>query len=407
MDRDEFFREARNDRTGPLHGVRCIEATTAWAGPMMGCLLADLGADVVRIDLPGTPGGTAWPPALPGTSLPLGHETVNRNKRSISLDLRRPEGRDVFLELVKGADLVLENFKPGTLAGWGIGYTDCRIVKPDIVYVSISGWGQYGPWSERPGYDPAALAAGGWMSLNGAPDGPPNKAPTFLADDLAGLHAALGAVSALRHRDQTGEGQHVDVSLLDSLLFQSNGMLTAGATGLPLRRWGSEVGVSTPTNTYLCMDGYVYVAIILDSHWRKLCELMGRPELAEAPGFATNVARLESRDAVNAAVSAYCADRQVAAVVDALNGAGIVCAPVNSYAETAREPHVVERSMLQPTKLSDGSTAPITGPAAKFSRTPTRVRRGAPVAGADTDAVLTEVGLSAERLAELRAAGII
>ncbi len=391
MLREEFYRDARTDRNGPMHGVVVIEATTAWAGPMLGCVLADLGCDVIRIDLPG-PGASAWPPVLPGTELTLSQESVNRNKRSVELDLRADAGRELFLDLVRQADLVIENFKPGTLAGWGVGYDHCRAVKDDIVYVSISGWGQYGPWSERAGYDPAALAAGGWMSLNGAVDGGPTKSPTFLADDLAGLHAAIGALAALHHRDRTGEGQHVDVSLLDSLLFQSNGLLTAGATGIELRRWGSEVPGSVPTAAYPCADGIAYIAMVLDSHWRTLCEVMGRPELGTAPGFATNLERVASRDEVNAVVATWCADRPVDEVVDCLARAGIVAARVNTYADAAREPHVLARDMLQPTELSDGTVAPLTGPAAKFSRTPTRIRRGAPRPGADTAAILAELG---------------
>ncbi len=407
MQRADFFRNARDDRTGPLDGVVVLEATTAWAGPLGGCVLADLGADVIRVDLPGSPGGTYWPPMLPGTDLPLSHETVNRNKRSVSVDLRRPNGQALFLDLVEHCDIVLENFKPGTFDGWGIGYEACRTRKADIVFVSISGWGQYGPWSDRPGYDPAALAAGGWMSLNGAVDGLPTKAPTFLADDLAGLHGALGAVAALHHRNQTGEGQHVDVALLDALLFQSNGHLTAGASGLPQPRWGSEVPGSVPTCAYACSDGMVYIAIVLDAHWRALCEVMGRQEFATAAGFATNVERTGSRDAVNAMVGHYCAGRTTAGVVAELNAAGVVVAKVNSYAEAAAEPHVQAREMLVPVTLADGSVHPITAPAAKFSRTPTGIRRRAPRPGEQTDEVLEAFGLAVDRREELRRDGII
>lgn len=407
MRRDDFFAEAATDLPGPLAGVRVLEATTAWAGPMVGCVLADLGADVVRVDLPGSPGGTSWPPNIPGTDLPLAHQTVNRNKRSIAVDLRRPEGRDTFLALVPHVDVVVQNFKAGTFDAWGVGYDDCRAVRPDIVYVSVSGYGQYGPWSDLPGYDPAALAASGWMSLNGARDGAPTKAPTFLADDLAGLHATIGTLAALNHRSRTGEGQHVDVALLDAIMFQSNAHLSAGALGIPASRWGNEVGVSTPTNSYPTRDGDVYVAIILDSHWRKLCELMGRPDLAEADGFRTNVERLDRRDEVNQIVGAYCATRTVDEVLADLGAAGIVCSRVNSYTEAARLDHVRERAMLQDVTLSDGSTAPIIGPVAKFSRTPTKVRNGAPVLGADTDDVLAAAGVDPARIAELRELGVI
>jgi formyl-CoA transferase len=407
MDKADFYRRARHDRTGPMHGVRVVEATTAWAGPMAGCVLADLGCDVVRIDLPGTAGGTQWPPEIPGTGLSLAHQTANRNKRSVSLDLRVAEGRRVFLELVAGADIVLENFKAGTLAGWGIGYEDCRAVKEDVVYVSVSGWGQYGPWSERAGYDPAAQAAGGWMSLNGDTDGPPTKAPTFLADDLAGIHAALGALAALHHRHATGEGQHVDVALLDALLFQSNGLLSLGATGMDIPRLGSETMASVPTNTFRCRDGYLYVAMILDRHFAALCHLMGRDDIPSTPGFRSNVERVANRDGVNALVATWCAQQKTDDALQMLVDAGVAAARVNSFADAARTDHVEARDMLQTVELSNGTEAPLTGPAAKFSRTPTRVRHAAPPAGAHTAEVLAALGIGEDELDRLRADGIV
>ncbi|MEZ5237195.1 MAG: CoA transferase [Acidimicrobiales bacterium] len=197
MDKASFYREALTASLGPLETTRVLDCTTAWAGPMAGCLLADLGADVIHIDLPGglPPQG---PPLIGGTSLNFVHQSVNRNKRSLSLDLRTAEGRDVFLDLVATVDVVIENFRPGTLDGWGIGWeAGC---KADLG-TCRSATASSGRGTERAGYDPAALAAGGWMSLNGSPDGPPVKAPTFLADDLAGLHGALSALAALRHRD--------------------------------------------------------------------------------------------------------------------------------------------------------------------------------------------------------------
>lgn len=406
MEKSEFYRQARTDMTGPLDGVRVIDCTTAWAGPMAGCLLADFGADVIRTTQPGDPGIT-WPPLIPGTSRSFGAETVNRNKRSMSIDLRMAEGAAVFLELVATADIVVENFKPGTLAGWGIGYEDCRAVKEDIVYLSVSGYGQFGPKSPQPGYDPAALAYGGWMALNGSVDGPPTKAPTFLADDLAGLHGAMSALAALHHRDQTGEGQHVDVALLDSIIYQSNGMLTLGARDVELPRYGSQVAVCAPTNSYESADGHVFVALILDSHWRALTVLMGCPELGEAPGYATNNERVERRDEVDQMLADWCISRTSEEILAAMETAGIVASPVNDFATAARDPHVLERDMLQETELLDGTTAPLVGPAAKFSRTPTRVRTASPAENAHTREVLDELGFDAERVAALRASGAI
>ena len=233
MNKSDFYREARADLPGPLAGVRVLETATTWAGPMCAAVLADLGADVIKIEIPPGEVGRYIAPTLPGTTVGFAHATVNRNKRSLGLDVRRPEGRDIVLELAKRSDILVENFKVGTMAGYGLGYDAIRAVKPDIIYVSITGWGQFGPYQSRCGYDPLAQALSGFLSMNGSPDGRPTKAATFLGDDLGGLHGAIGAMAALRHRDQTGEGQHVDVALLDSILFQSNGLPSLGAMGKP------------------------------------------------------------------------------------------------------------------------------------------------------------------------------
>ena len=406
LDRAGFYRDARHDLTGPLHGVRVLDVTTVWSGPMASCLLADLGAEVVRVEMPGNRAGQV-PPAIPGTGLSWFHQTVNRNKRGIGLDLRVPAARAVFLRLVATVDLVVENFLPGTLDGWGIGYAGCRAVKPDVVFVSISGYGQYGPDAGRRGYDPVVLAGSGWMALNGEPDGTPVKAPTFLADDLAALHGALAALAALRHRDRTGEGQHVDVAMLDSVLNGSDGFLTLAATGVPVARRGDEAEFIVPSNTYRCADGQVYLVVALDRHWRVLVETLGRPELARASGFATNDERRANRAAVNEVVAGWCIGRTVAEVVDRLTAAGIAVGPVRTFAQAAADPHVREREMLQDTELSNGTRAPITGPAAKFGRTPTRVRTGAPRAGQHTEEVLGELGLPEAEIEALLAAGAI
>ncbi|MDH4147717.1 MAG: CoA transferase [Acidimicrobiia bacterium] len=409
MDKEEFYAQARTDRSGPIDGLRVIECTTTWAGPMAGCVLADLGADVVKIELPEGEISRAIAPFLPGTSLSFVHETVNRNKRCLTLDLRTPEGRELFLSVAATADVVLENFLPGTLSRWGVGYEDVRDVKADIVYVSISGWGQYGPWSSRVGYDPIVQAASGVMAINGDPERRnPSRTPTWLADDLAGVHAALAALAALRHRDATGEGQRVDVSMLDTLLFQSNGYLTLGAVGVDLEPWGAALQFCVPGNAYRCADGrYVYTGALLNSHWTRLCELMGRPELADAPGFRDNTERVANREVVDGLVASWCATQQSAELAALLQAEGLAATRVNEYRDLPGEPHIDERDMLVDIELADGTTAPLTGPAAKFSRTPTTIRRPAPALGQHSAEVLAEVGVSAERYEQLRLDGVV
>ncbi len=404
MQKSDFFREARNDLTGPLQGVRVLEATTSWAGPMCGCMFADLGADVIKVEaIEGEVGRRVGPFVTgEGSKISFLHSTVNRNKRSLTLDLRNPEGRGIFLKLAARSDIIIQNFRPGTFDKWGIGYEACRAVKPDIVYVSISGFGLFGPDYDRPGYDPVAEAASGFMSLNGSPEGGPVRCATYLGDDLAGLHGALSALAALRHRDATGEGQHIDVSLMDSILFQSNGYLTLGAIGYSLKRLGNGSLFSAPVDAFQCADGYVFLAVLLEPHWRALAKLIGRPEMIDDPRFATMATRHENRAETDAPVAAWMRTRNISDVERELTVAGIPVAAVRSYAEAARNPHVLERDMLQPVEQEDGKTVPLTGPAAKFSRTPTRVRHRAAKLGEHTDEVLSELGLDPAERSRLR-----
>jgi formyl-CoA transferase len=411
MQKSEFYRDARDDLTGPLAGVRVLEATTTWAGPMCGCVLADFGADVIKVEHPLGEISRRAPPFLPGTDPPQSfmHATVNRNKRSLSLDLRQESGRELFLRLAERTDVVIENFKPGTMDAWGLGFEHVRSRRGDIVYVSISGYGQYGPDSHRVGYDPLAQAESGFLSLNGDPEGEPVKSPTFLADDLAGLHGALSALAALRHRDATGEGQHIDVALLDSLLFQSTGYLTLGAMGVPLPRLGNEFRIAAPARTYPCSDGSVMAGVLLDAHWKTLARVIGHPELADHPDYATAPARLARRAQVDGLVGNWMLERSLTEILDQFADAGIPAAAVRTYAEAAGTPHVEAREMLQQV-VSDASEpdgVPITGPAAKFSRTPTRVRAAAPELGAHNDEILAELDVDADARRELRSAGVI
>ena len=390
MQKDEFFAEARDDLTGPLAGVRVLEVATTWAGPLVGAVLADLGADVIKVEIPGGDVARALMP-LPDTEVSLMHATVNRNKRAITLDMTSDEGRQTILDIAATADIFLENFKVGTLARHGLGYPAVRAVKPDIVYVSVTGWGQFGPDHEAAGYDPMAQATSGFMTVNGSPGADPTKAGTFMADDLGGLHGAIGAMAALRHRDQTGEGQHVDVALLDSMIHQTNGLPTLGTYGIQPDRWGNQFGFLAPCNLYECSDGPIYSGVLLDSHWQILAGIIGQPELAEHESFATREARAANRDVCDMLFGGWLAERTRAEAMEILRGAGLPAARVQTLAEVVEDPHVIERDMLQPMTQADGVTVPIVGPAAKFSRTPTRIRTAAPGLDEHRDEILAEI----------------
>ena len=403
MDKKDFFSNARDDLRGPLDGLRVIEATTTWAGPMAGCLLADFGATVIKVEHPEGEVTRVLPPFLPDSELTLLHETVNRNKHNVTIELRKPEGRDLFLKLCETADIVLENFKPGTLSDWGVGYSDVIKVKPDIIYASVSGYGQFGPNSERACYDPIAQAFTGWLSVNGEPDGGPIKAPTFLGDDLAGMNAAMSILAALHHRTTTGEGQHIDVALVDGIWFSSNGNLTAGALDMPIPRLANQFAIAAPVNVYECSDGQIYGGVLLDAHWVSLCELIGCNEVSHylAPE------RIQRRDELNKIVADWCATRTTDEAVDSMVAIGLTVARVNSFSDAAQHSNAKERDMLQMTELSDGSTIPLTGPAAKFSRTPTRVNNPAPTLGQNNNDVFKALGLTETQITELKKIGAI
>jgi formyl-CoA transferase len=409
MEKADFYRNARRDLTGPLHGVRVLDVTTSWAGPMCACILADLGADVIKIEAPAGEVVRRLPPMLPDTNPPVSfaQATVNRNKRSLTLELRSPEGRDIFMKLAATADIIVQNFRPGTFDKWGIGYEAVREVKPDIIYVSVSGYGQYGAIHDRVAYDPLAQAMSGFMSLNGEPEGGPMKAPTYLCDDLGGLHGAIGALAALRHRDQTGEGQHIDVAMLDAMMFQSNGYLTLGALDLPLDRLGNQFYFSVPTNTFRCRDGMVMAGVLLDTHWKVLAKMLDHPELADDEGFATIPGRMSNRERCNQLWAEWFSERTVDEAIAECERQSLPCAKVRSYNEAARCPNTHERDMLLDVPQQDGTLAPITGPPVKFSRTPTTIRSGAPALGAHTDEILKELGLDAASTDRLRKAGVI
>jgi len=390
MQKEEFFAEARDDLTGPLAGVRVLEIATTWAGPHTGAVLADLGADVIKAEIPTGDVARSLMP-LPDSEVSLMHATVNRNKRSLAIDMTTDDGRQTLLDVAATCDIVLENFKAGTLARHGLSYQHVKAVKPDIVYVSVTGWGQFGPDHEAAGYDPMAQATSGFMMVNGSPDDQATKAGTFLADDVGGLHGVIGAIAALRHRDQTGEGQHVDVSMLDAMIHQTNGLATLGSYGVQPDRWGNEFGFLAPCNLYQCADGPLYAGVLLDSHWKTLAEVIGQPELADHESFATRDARAANRDVCDMLFGGWLAEQPREQALKILRDKGLPAARVQTLAEVANDPHVLERDMLQPMTQHDGVTVPIVGPAVKFSRTPTRIRTAAAALGEHNDEILAEI----------------
>lgn len=413
MRKEEFYREAVPGSNGPLERLRVLEATTAQAGPIVGTVLADFGAEVIKIEQPGTgnPGRRTHPLFQDGS--PLENSTyflsINRNKKNITLDLRHSEGREVFLELASLMDVVVENFKPGTMDKWGLGYNEVRRLKPDIIYTSISGFGQFGPYSPRPGYDPVGQAMGGIMHVTGYPDGPPTRTGNAMADNSTGWHGAMATLAALYHRHQTGDGQHVDVCLLDTMLYATDfGIMAKANLGFDWKRMGSGSPVASPADNYSCKDGYVFIIVSLDSHWARFCRLIGREDLIEDPRTRTHTDRAQQKPILDELVRTWTSERTVQQVVDAFEEAGLVCAPVYDFGRILQDPHIREREMVTEVEHPVHGRLSLYGVGPKFSRTPARVRTATSLLGQYNDYVYGEIlEYSQEKRFQLRESGII
>ncbi len=410
-EKEAFYREARTDIRGPLEGIRVLEVTTTIAGPRCGGIFADYGADVIRVELARSPDVTRMiPPMLPDTDPPesFQHAALHRDKRSITLDLRQPGARDVFLKIARTVDVIVENFKKGYLTSVGCGYEDVREVKPDIVYASITGFGQYGPYSERAGYDPGIQAMAGLLWMN-APDDEtvPIRVPVYICDELTALHSAIGCLTALRYRDKTGEGQHLDISLLDATMDSCTGLHVMAAHGLATPRYGNSVPYAAPTGVYACKDGYVYAGVLLDSHWKTLARVMGKPEAADDPRYGNLLSRLGHRDDVDKMLAEWCASRTRDQIVQELVDSKLPIAPVLTPQEACLDPHVQARSTIESVRQPSGGEIKATAAPVKLSRTPVQHRNAPPALGAHTDEVLESVGIDEAERAKLREKGVI
>jgi crotonobetainyl-CoA:carnitine CoA-transferase CaiB-like acyl-CoA transferase len=414
LEKADFFAEARTDSHGPLTGIRVLEATNYASGPVCGMIMSDLGAESIKCEMPGAGDPNRFvPPFIKDqrdgeSSVVFG--SINRGKRSVTLDFRKPEGQALFRRLAAMADIVIENFSPGTMAAWGLGYKDIFAVKPDIIYVSISGFGQFGPLSHRKGFDPVGQAMGGLMSVTGEAGGRPLRAGTVIADDMAGWQAAIGALAALHHRSQTGEGQWSDACLTDSQLYATSfGIMAAAECDYIWQRAGNAIGSGAPMNTYQTADGHwLNIFSPFDKPWQALCGVMGKPDVASYPRCVDWAARTANTEFVDLEVAAWVATQTADQAEAALEAADVVAARVMDFGEIVKFPHYHERDMI--VKAEHPQHGPVThfGVGTKHSRTPGGVRRAAPLLGEHNAEVYgKELGLNAAELGELKAKKII
>lgn len=403
---------------GPLADLRILDLSRILAGPTCTQLLGDLGAEVIKVERPGSGDDTRhWgPPYLQGTAGKPTAESAyylssNRNKLSVALDLGKPQARDVLLTLLESCDVLIENFKVGGAAKLGLGYDDLKDRFPRLIYCSITGFGQTGPYAARAGYDFLAQGMGGIMSLTGDPQGAPMKVGVGITDVMCGMYATVGILSALHHRDKTGQGQAIDVSLLDAqvawLINEGLNYLTSGQ--VPQRRGNAHPNI-VPYEAFRASDGWVIIAVGNDEQFRRFCDVAGHPEWADDPRFARNDARVTHRQALTPMIAEAVRANTVARWVSALEAVGVPCGPVNDVAQAFADPQVAAREMQisigHPTAV-DGEVKLIGNPL-KLSRTPVTYRRPPPLLGQHTEEVLASVaGLSAEDIRVLKAESVI
>ena len=392
----------------PLAGLTVVELGALIAGPFCTKVLAEFGADVIKLEPPGTGDPLRrWRYMKDGTS--LWWHVQSRNKRSVAVDLRQPDGQAIARALMERADIVVENFRPGTLDDWGLTYESIAAVNPGVIMVRISGYGQTGPYRERPGFGVIGEAMGGLRHVTGTPDRPPSRTGISIGDTLSSLYGVIGALMALEARRKNGRGQVVDVALYESVFSVMESMLPEfDAFGVVRERTGSILPGIAPTSAYRCSDGsHVLIAGNGDSIFRRLVLAMGRTDLAADPALAHNDGRAARQAWLDEEIEAWTSTRTPDAVLAAMEKAEVPASKIYTVADIAADPHFAAREMIREIALADGSMLKVPGIVPKLSATPGGFTRGGPALGEHTDAVLRSLGHDEATIAALRTAGVV
>ena len=393
---------------GPLKGIRVLDLTRVLAGPYATMVLGDLGAEVIKLEQPGA-GDEArnFGPFKDGFSLYF--MSVNRGKRSLTLDLKAPQGKEIFMDLVKQSDILVENFRPGATKKLGLDYETLKQSHPSLIYAACSGFGQTGPYAQRGAYDMIIQGMGGIISITGEPNRPPVRVGTSISDITAALFTTIGILSALRHRDQTGEGQLVDVAMLDGLVaILENAIVRYFATGEAPQPMGSQHPAITPFETFESADAHVIIAIGNDTLWGKFCEHLNRLDLVTDERFATNASRTSNHDQLFPILSEIMRRRTTDQWIEGLDAIGVPCGPINTIDKVVNHPQVLAREMIVKVAHEVTGTVEVPGVPIKLSETPGQVDDPAPTLGEHTTEILTGLlGMSAEMVDGLEREGVV
>lgn len=392
-----------------LLDIRVMDLSRVLAGPYCSMLLADMGADIIKLEIPGKGDDSReFPPFKGGES--MYYVNLNRGKRSITLNLKDPKGLGIFKELVKHCDVLLENFRPGTMERLGIGYEDLKKVNSRLVYASISGFGQTGLYSSRPGYDIIGQAMGGLMSITGWPDSPPTRVGTAIGDILSALFCCVGILSALMVRERTGRGQHVDVALVDSVFASlENIPQKFFVEGNVPTRIGNRYEFVYPYDSFRSVDGWVIIGIANDAIWSRFVKAAGLTDLEKDDRFESNPRRVENNASLKPIIEKWTSTRRMIDIVDLLTEHGVPACPIYTVRDVVEDPHVAgTRGMVVEAEQTSIGDVRLLGCPVKMSETRPAPKGPAPTLGQDTDDVLQEfLGLSSEDLKELRTNGVL
>jgi crotonobetainyl-CoA:carnitine CoA-transferase CaiB-like acyl-CoA transferase len=392
--------------TGPLKGLRVLDLTRVLAGPTCTQMLGDLGAEIIKIERPEAGDDTRGfaPPFWPETKESAYFLGVNRNKRSVTLDMASKDGQAILHRLLEHCDILVENFKVGALAKYGLGYEQLKAKHPRLIYCSITGFGQTGPYAPRPGYDALIQAMGGVMSLTGEPNGSPQKVGVPVADLFAGLYGCIGILAALNHRNATGEGQHIDIGMLDThVAWLANQGMNYLATGENPPRLGNQHPNIAPYQEFPTKDGYIILAVGNDPTFERFCKAFGCEQLLADPRFATNASRVQNRQLVTDTLTPVMTSKATAEWIGLLEEQKIGCGPINTLEQVFADPHVQAREMVVDMDHGSGARVRVIANPVKLSATPPDYRAPPPVLGEHTAEVLGGLlGMAEAEIAALR-----